>query len=91
MSSESRTDLVANMTSRQKYDHAFVSSLSIEPDQLGDALAYNQIASWDSIGHMALISALEDAFHIALETDDILNFSSYKKGLEILAKYGIEF
>ena len=36
------------------------------------------------------MSALEDAFDISLETDDIVDFSSYEKGKEILKKYNID-
>lgn len=80
-----------SLTNKQKYDQAFVSSLSLELNQLGDQVAYNQSPAWDSIGHMALVAALEDSFGISLETDDIMNFSTYKKGFEILAKYGVQF
>ena len=40
---------------------------------------------------MSMVAALEDAFSITMETDDIVNFSSYKKGFEILSKYGVTF
>ena len=40
---------------------------------------------------MGLVSALEDEFSITFETDDIIAYSSYKEGLEILKKYKIEF
>ena len=39
---------------------------------------------------MQLISELEDAFDIEMETDDIVDFSGYEKGKEILKKYGVE-
>ena len=54
-------------------------------------LEYNSIEAWDSIGHMNLISALEEDFKISFETDDIVDFSSFKKGIEILKKYKISF
>ena len=78
------------MTNKQKYNKAFIDSFSIDESVLGDALVYNTISEWDSIGHMGLIAAIEEAFDIAMETDDIIDFSSYKKGFEKLAKYGIE-
>ena len=37
------------------------------------------------------MSAIEDEFKISLETDDIIDFSSLKKGMEILEKYKINF
>ena len=67
------------------------SSLSFEQKVLETLkdLKYNKIEKWDSIGHMSLISDLEDSFKITFETDDIIDFSSYKKGKEILKKYKI--
>ena len=53
-------------------------------------LKYNEIDEWDSIGHMTLMASLEEEYKISLETDDIVDFSSFKKGIEILKKYNIE-
>tara|TARA_B100001540_G_C15779363_1_gene630209 strand:+ start:733 stop:972 length:240 start_codon:yes stop_codon:yes gene_type:complete len=78
------------MSNLEKYKNAFVSSLSIDSSALKDSLKYNEIPEWDSIGHMSLISALEDEFKITIETDDIVDLSSFKKGIEILKKYKIE-
>ncbi len=76
------------MTNREKYENAFSEALGIEPAQ-AKGLEYQGIQEWDSIGHMELVSALEDAFGIEMETDDIVDFSSYDKGIEILSKYGV--
>ena len=40
---------------------------------------------------LGLIASLEEAFGIMMDTDDIIDFSDYEKGKEILAKdaYGI--
>ena len=38
---------------------------------------------------MTLVAALEEEFKISLETDDIIDFSSFKKGIEILKKYNV--
>ena len=80
------------MTNLEKYNEAFTSVLEVPEDQLA-GLKYQDIPSWDSVGHMQLIAALEDAFDIMMDTDDIIDFSSYEKGKEILAKadYGVEF
>tara|TARA_B100000579_G_C22656012_1_gene768569 strand:- start:411 stop:647 length:237 start_codon:yes stop_codon:yes gene_type:complete len=74
----------------EKYNKAFIEGLDINPDINVVGLKFNEIEEWDSIGHMSLMSALEDAFDISLETDDIVDFSSYEKGKEILKKYNIE-
>ena len=76
------------MSNVEKYDKAFIESFSIEKKALKD-LEYNKIDQWDSIGHMSLIADLEDKFKITFETDDVVDFGSYKKGKEILKKYKI--
>ena len=79
------------MNNKQKYDQAFIEIFSISESVLGDDFKYNSIPEWDSVGHMGMIAELEDVFEIMMEMDDIIDFSSYKKGLEIIAKYGIKF
>lgn len=76
------------MTNREKYNHAFVESLGVNEDQIV-GLEYQAVAAWDSVGHMGLISEIEDAFDIQFETDDIVDFNSYEKGIELLKKYDI--
>ena len=75
--------------SKYKYDDAFKVAFEIEDSQLGSELKYESIQEWDSIGHMALIAELEDKFDISMEMDDIIDFSSYDKGIELLKKYDI--
>ncbi len=77
------------MTNQEKYNKAFTESLEITEDSLA-GLEYQSIPTWDSVGHMNLIAAIEDAFDIMMDTDDIIDLSSYEKGKEILKKYDIE-
>ena len=77
------------MSNVDKYRNVFLKSLSIDDSKLSDKLKYNDIPEWDSIGHMTLISGLEDEFKISIETDDIVDFSSFEKGKEILKKYNV--
>ena len=72
-----------------RYVEAFKESLDVKEEQLA-GLEYQAIPAWDSVGHMGLISELEDAFGIMMETDDIIDFSSFEKGMEILKKYNVE-
>ena len=76
------------MTNRARYNKAFMDSLDVEEEQLA-GLSYQDVPAWDSVGHMGLISELEDAFDIQFETDDIVDFNSYEKGIELLKKYNI--
>ncbi len=78
------------MSNIEKYTNAFTSSFDID-EATAKKLKYQDIPAWDSVGHMGLIAALEDTFDIMMETDDIIDLSSFEKGKEILAKYNIKF
>jgi acyl carrier protein len=45
---------------------------------------------WGSVGHMALVAELEERFGISIETDDVVEMSSYAKSIEVLRRYGVE-
>jgi len=79
------------MENFEKYKKTFIESLSIDEKKFKESIKYNEIPEWDSIGHMTLISGLEENFKITIETDDIVDFSSFKKGIEILKKYKVKF
>ena len=76
------------MTNQEKYLNAFTEALEVSPAE-APALAYGQSKAWDSVGHMTLVAALEDAFDIMMEMDDIIDLSSFDKGKEILRKYDV--
>lgn len=78
------------MTNQEKYTNAFVETFEITPADT-EALKYQDIPAWDSVGHMTLVTALEEAFDIMMDTEDIIDMSSFEKGKEILAKYDVEF
>lgn len=80
------------MSNLEKYTKIFEETFGITAEEAVN-LKYQDIDAWDSVGHMGLISALEDAFNIMMDTDDIIDFNSFEKGKEILAKadYGVEF
>jgi len=78
------------MTNKQKYNHVFMETFGISEGDLAE-LEYNAIQAWDSVGHMGLMAALEDTFDIMLDMEEIIDFSSYKVGIETLEKHNIHF
>ena len=50
------------------------------------------IIQCDSVGHMDLIADIESAYGIQMDTKDVLDLSTYEKGIRILSeKYGVNF
>ena len=79
------------MTNLEKYKKVFCETFQIEEANI-NGLSYQAIPLWDSVGHMGLVAALEQEFDIMMETDDIIDLSSFEKGMEILSKsYEIAF
>lgn len=79
------------MSNLNNYKNTFKEALGLDAKIDLDKLEYNQIPEWDSIGHMTLVSSLEEKFEITLNTEDIVDFSSFSKGKDILSKYKIDF
>lgn len=77
------------MNNLEKYTNVFTETFEIS-EEAAQNLKYQDIKAWDSVGHMGLIAKLEEAFDIMMETDDIIDLSSFEKGKEILAKYDVE-
>ncbi|WP_126428710.1 acyl carrier protein [Brevibacillus marinus] len=79
------------MKNIDKLKKAFTEALNLPADSEIEGLTYNSIPEWDSLAHMALISHLDEAFDIMIDTEDIIELSSFEKAKQILAKYGVEF
>jgi acyl carrier protein len=79
------------MTAEQNLRAAFSETLGLEPGVDFEGLAYRVTATWDSVAHMQLVNALESRFGIMLETDDVIDLSSFPKARTILGKYGVTF
>ena len=78
------------MCNLEKYRNAFVEGLDVEEDKITDSLEYEGIPEWVSVGHMSLVACIEEAFDIMMETEDIIDFNSFQKGIELLKKYDVE-
>lgn len=67
----------------------FAETLGIAEDTVTDELSFNTIPEWDSVAHMNLIAAIEAAYDIMMETDDVIDLSSVARARQILLKYEI--
>lgn len=74
----------------EKYKECFLKAFPISVEDV-ENLKYQSIPEWDSIGHMNLVSTIEDEFSIEMDIDDITDISDYYRGKEVLQKYNIIF
>lgn len=79
------------MTNFEKLTKAFCDAFVIDADKV-KALKYRECEMWDSVGHMTLINNIEDAFDIMILPEDLMNFTSFSVGKDILSQhYNIQF
>jgi acyl carrier protein len=72
------------------YQNIFREVFSLKEPVTFESLEYQTTEDWDSVGHMELITQLENAFKISMDMDDVIDFGSYLVGIQILEKYGID-
>ncbi len=77
------------MNNREKYEQVFVKCFEVEKAVLDENFVYQCVPQWDSVGHMGMVAELEETFDVMLEMDDIIDFSSFTVGIEVLTKYGV--
>jgi len=71
--------------------NAYVEALGVSPSSDFESFEYAKTPGWDSVAHMRLVAAIEAAFEIMLDTDDVIDMSSFRKAREILQKYDVTF
>ena len=76
------------MSDNDRVIETFSRVLGLQAERITDDLRYATIPEWDSIAHMSVIAALEDAFGIMIDMDDVIDMSSVGKAREILRKHG---
>ena len=75
------------MSENDRVIETFSKVLGLPVERITDDLRYASIPEWDSIAHMSVVAALEDAYGIMIDMDDVIDMSSVGKAREIIAKY----
>lgn len=78
------------MSNLEKLNRIFCEIFSVEEAALDNAFNKDNVAGWDSVRQLSLTMAVEEAFDIMLDVEDILECTSYNNVKAILVKYGIE-
>lgn len=78
------------MSNIEKLKEAFVEGLEIPMEEVENA-TMESVDKWDSIGQMSLVAIIEDAFGIEFDPDEVMRFTSFAAGIDILKNHNIEF
>lgn len=78
------------MNNKEKFDNIFVEVFGIDPAVLNDNFGKDTVELWDSVHQLNLVNLAEDTFDIMLDPEQIMDFTSYAKGIEILKSQGVE-
>lgn len=65
----------------------FARELGIDVSEVVDSLTYAQFPAWDSVAHMALIAAIEQAFNIMIDAEDVIDMNSFEAAKRIVSKH----
>ena len=82
--------------SPQKKSKAGLASLlqglfNLQAEQYSELLTVEQIANWDSLKHMELITELESEYGVTFEMLEIIHMQSVQNIIDTLTVKGVEF
>lgn len=77
------------MTNLETYKNCFVEGLELDMESVETA-SMESVERWDSIGQMSLIALVEDAFNIELEPNEVMTFTDFNSGIQILKSHNID-
>jgi acyl carrier protein len=85
-------DMDQGVTDTERLDQAIRDGLALPQSVDVQTIAWGQTEGWDSVAHMQLVAALEAAFGIMIDTDDVIAMSDYAEIRRIVSqRYGVEF
>ena len=79
-------------TNLEKLQTAFFKGFNLSSIDQIPALKLKESPNWDSVGHITLISEIEDAFDLDLEADDMFEIDTFDSAIKVLeSKYNQRF
>ena len=79
------------MSNKEKYNNIFIEVFGVKPEEINDNFSKDTVSLWDSVHQLNLVNLAEDTFDIMLDPEQIMDFTSFQKGIEILKSQGVEF
>lgn len=62
-----------------KVQIAFKSAFDIDPTTISINTSPDEVAAWDSMGHVTLASSLEKEFGLTFDVDDLMEMENVKE------------
>ncbi|MBX3222232.1 MAG: acyl carrier protein [Labilithrix sp.] len=62
-----------------KVKAAFVSAFGVEPDKFSVEMMPEDVQGWDSLGHLTLVTALQEQFGVEFEVNEVMDMDSVQK------------
>ena len=69
--------------------HILGVALEMPEQQINESLSAEDTSNWDSIRHLNLVMALEEAFGVSFSSDELGQLTSYRAIADALAQRGI--
>jgi len=80
------------MTNLEKLNQIFCEVYSVEESALNEDFVNTNVETWDSIHQLSMVAAIEEAFDLMMDAEDILEMTSYVNVKNLLtSKYEIAF
>ncbi|MBZ0252747.1 MAG: acyl carrier protein [Candidatus Methylomirabilis sp.] len=77
------------MSVQDKVANVFKDVFAFDPAKFTSKLTPQDVKKWDSVGHMAMVAALETDFGIQFEVDEIMEMVNVEAVLKTLEKKGV--
>ena len=80
------------MTNLEKLNQIFCDVYNVDESVLNETFINTNVETWDSIHQLSMVAAIEEAFDLMMDAEDILEMTSYENVKQLLAsKYEIAF
>ena len=71
----------------EKLKDVVCRTLKITADRYNDDLAAGDIPEWDSLGHVNLITAVENEFNVAFDVGDVIEVETIADLSDLVRRY----
>ena len=76
------------MTLFQKLQNIMAATLELSPAAISETSSMDDVDEWDSLGHVHIMVALEQAFDLYMEVDDFAELTNVSAILKFLEEEG---